>query len=275
MRFLKLFMIAGIIGCAAPAHAVESDWAVQDYVQARLVMGVDAIGGTDEVKGGLELRLADGWHAYWRMPGDSGLPPVLNWDRSENVESVTVEWPVPMRFETLDLFGFGYKDQVLMPLRVAVTDPAQDTLVALDADIMVCEEMCVPQKVSMSVLIPAGDPMTSVNSVRLEGAFDRLPAKENNEALRIENIVIGPDAVVVNAYSRRGFDNIDVFVESGDLYITARPEITLNKDDDKRAMIRIAGPENIENLIEELSGVEVRVTIVAGRDALEQSVTYN
>mgnify|MGYP000005754871 CR=1 FL=1 len=274
MRFLKLFLIAGFVGFATPVHAVDSDWAVQDYVQARLVMGVDTIGDADEVKGGLELRLADGWHAYWRMPGDSGLPPVLNWDRSDNVESVTVEWPTPMRFETLDMFGFGYKDQVLMPLRVAVTDPTQDTLLALDADIMVCEEICVPQKVSTSVLIPAGDAAVSVNSARLDRAFDRLAAKENNEALRIENIVIGPEAVVVNAYSRRGFDNIDVFVESGDLYITAIPEITLNKDDDKRAMIRIAGPENIANLMEELSGVEVRVTIVAGRDALEQAVTY-
>ena len=51
MRFLKLFLIAGFVGFATPVHAVDSDWAVQDYVQARLVMGVDTIGDADEVKG--------------------------------------------------------------------------------------------------------------------------------------------------------------------------------------------------------------------------------
>ena len=274
MKFLALFLTMGLFGFAGSAKALNSDWAVQDYVQARLVMASTGLGGQDEVKGGLELRLAEGWHAYWRMPGDSGLPPELNWDASENVESVTVEWPVPPRFQTLDLYGFGYSDQVLLPLRVAVRDAGQDAVLALKANIMVCEEICVPQSIETSVRIPAGEGASSTDSRRVEDAFSRLPSKENNESLRIDNIVIGPEAVVINAYSRRGFDDIDVFVESGELYITAKPEITVSEDDNTRAMIRIAGPDSIENLMEELSGVEVRVTVVSGRDALEQAVTY-
>lgn len=275
MMFLRPLFFVAMMLAAFPAQATESAWATQDYVQARLVSAVSGHGQQDSFEGGLELRLAEGWHAYWRMPGDSGLPPRLNWDGSGNVKSITVEWPVPTRFETLDLYGFGYTDHVLWPFTVEVKDPAKDAVLNLEADIMVCEDICVPQKVSLSMTVPANHEGSTISTALVKNAFSRLAATESNEKLRIENVVIGPEAIVLNAYSRRGFDNFDVFVESGDdLYITAKPDITVSNDDDKRAMIRVAAPENIDNLMAELSGVEVRITVVAGREAIEQVVVY-
>src|ERR1700680_2214125 len=46
----------------------------------------------------IEIRLDTGWKTYWRYPGDSGVPPTLDFAGSENVKSVTVLWPAPGRF---------------------------------------------------------------------------------------------------------------------------------------------------------------------------------
>ena len=50
----------------------------------------------------VEIRLAPGWHTYWRVPGDAGIPPSFDWSGSSNLASVAYEWPRP---EIFDSFG--------------------------------------------------------------------------------------------------------------------------------------------------------------------------
>ena len=47
------------------------------------------------VRAGVEIKLDPGWKTYWRDPGDSGMPPTLDFSGSDNVKAVTVLWPAP------------------------------------------------------------------------------------------------------------------------------------------------------------------------------------
>src|SRR3982074_3667196 len=47
--------------------------------------------------GGVAFQLQPGWHTYWRTPGDSGVPPRIDFGKSENVEAVTILWPAPTK----------------------------------------------------------------------------------------------------------------------------------------------------------------------------------
>ena len=47
------------------------------------------------LRAGIEIRLDPGWKTYWRYPGDSGVPPTLDFAGSKNVKSVTALWPAP------------------------------------------------------------------------------------------------------------------------------------------------------------------------------------
>ena len=67
---------------------------------------------------GLTIRMAPGWHTYWRAPGDAGIPPDFNWSGSANVRDVRVHFPVPEVFEDNGLRSIGYMDQVTFPLLV-------------------------------------------------------------------------------------------------------------------------------------------------------------
>src|SRR5262245_29639357 len=81
----------------APAHAADASiWNGTQRSAVRLIAG----GRSEDaatLRAGIELRLAPGWKTYWRYPGDSGIPPRFDFDKSRNVKSVTVRWPAPQR----------------------------------------------------------------------------------------------------------------------------------------------------------------------------------
>ena len=73
-----LLACAAAVGGAGPAPAE----APGPLVQARLVAEKAALVPGDGNWIALHLRMRDGWHVYWKNPGDSGLPPRLVWQPS-------------------------------------------------------------------------------------------------------------------------------------------------------------------------------------------------
>ena len=252
------------------SFALESPWKSADYVQVKLSGAVEGVGQEAQIDAALEVQLAKGWHSYWRMPGDGGLAPVFDWSASENVEDVELSWPVPRRYSEEGLNSFGYEDRVAFPLRVKIASPGKAAKLDLKAAIMVCERICVPQDVAVALEIPAAAAVQSRTSALIGRMHDKVPHKGDLPGLRIDSAVIGPDALVVRVYAQRGFDNVDLFVESGDLYLTAAPEITPDKDDARAAFLRIARPESIENLASELMGRTLTLTLTDGAQAMEK-----
>src|SRR3954452_15599940 len=109
--------------CAAVAGDV-SPWADDAQSAARLISAraVNESGGR-MFRAGVEIRLKEGWKTYWRYPGDSGVPPVLDFSKSKNLKAVTVRYPAPTRFS--DGGGghsIGYKGAVILPLHVVAQD---------------------------------------------------------------------------------------------------------------------------------------------------------
>lgn len=102
---------------------------------------------------GIRLTMAPGWKTYWRAPGDMGIPPTFDWSGSGNLSVVAVEWPAPTVFREGNLITIGYKDQVVLPLVIAV--PRKGEPVTLDAmiDLGVCSDVCVPAELHLQGVI--------------------------------------------------------------------------------------------------------------------------
>ncbi len=269
-----IFTFIMLVTAHSSAMALESRFVSADYIQARLLGGTNGSGQQEKIPAGLEIRINDGWHAYWRMPGDGGLAPVLSWSGSENVEAVSVSWPAPARFETVGLYSFGYEKSVTLPLEVKVKEPGKPVKLNLQGDIMVCKDICVPQTVSLALDIPAGEATPAPAMKLLEEAASEVPHQGDVPGLRIDNFVAGPDAIVINAFSQAGYDDADLFIEAGDLYITAPPEIMPDKNDPRKAMLKIAAPEGIDNIAEYVGGRNVTLTLVNGNQAIEKTIYF-
>src|SRR3978361_2571077 len=71
-----------------------SPWQRDDHSAVRLLAGSRS-GAV--LLGGIAFQLQPGWHTYWRTPGDSGVPPRIDFSKSENIEAVTILWPAPAK----------------------------------------------------------------------------------------------------------------------------------------------------------------------------------
>jgi DsbC/DsbD-like thiol-disulfide interchange protein len=134
-----------VTGSGIAAAADASAW-VQDTKSAtRLIAGDGTRPAADgALRAGVEIKLARGWKTYWRYPGDSGVPPRFDFAASDNVKSVTVLWPAPHRFRDDAGESIGYKEQLILPLRVIPRDASQPVTLRLDLEYGVCEKLCVP-----------------------------------------------------------------------------------------------------------------------------------
>jgi DsbC/DsbD-like thiol-disulfide interchange protein len=96
------------------------------------------------LRAGVEIRLAAGWKTYWRYPGDSGVPPVFDFSKSENIKSVAILWPAPHRFTDDGGASIGYKGDVIFPVHVVRENPKRPATLRLALNYAVCEKLCVP-----------------------------------------------------------------------------------------------------------------------------------
>jgi thiol:disulfide interchange protein DsbD len=138
-------LVAGS-GAAAPSP----------HGQAQLVSEIESIQPGKPFWVGLRLRMAPGWHTYWRNPGDSGLATRLRWTLPDGFQAGPIEWPYPRVFSQGPVTSYGYEGEVLLPVRI--TPPASlsagQVSLATRADWLECQEACIPGRAELSLVLP-------------------------------------------------------------------------------------------------------------------------
>jgi DsbC/DsbD-like thiol-disulfide interchange protein len=140
--------VALVCASGVPAAWAQSAtrWEKELHAAARLIGGAAIESGEARLlRAGIEIRLDPGWKTYWRYPGDSGVPPTLDFTGSENVKSVTALWPAPERFsDGAGGHSIGYRGDVVLPLRVAPKNAAKASSLRVKLGYAICERLCVP-----------------------------------------------------------------------------------------------------------------------------------
>jgi len=129
---------------------------------------------------GLLLQHQEGWHTYWKNPGDSGLATELQWTLPEGLQAGPIQWPTPRKIAIGRLANFGYEGQVLLPVRVAVgpsfrpAPGSSDISIRLNASWLVCKTECIPQEGQFDLRIPIQG-STAAGAPLFEAARKALP----------------------------------------------------------------------------------------------------
>ena len=145
-------------------------------VSAQLLPGWSLPGGDRMMA--LELRLEPGWKTYWRSPGDTGLPPLFEWQGSENLRDVSFHWPTPQAIRSGDQLDLGYHDRLVLPFTAHATDPDDPIAIESQIEIGLCEAICVPARLTL-VAPPAGtdpDPQIKAALQAQSQVLDARPA---------------------------------------------------------------------------------------------------
>jgi DsbC/DsbD-like thiol-disulfide interchange protein len=159
---------------SATIAADVSPWDDDLQSAARLIAAQasnDAGGRT--FRAGVEIKLKPGWKTYWRYPGDSGVPPSLDFAGSQNLKTVTVLYPAPQRFpDGAGGSSIGYTGNVILPLRVVAQDAGAPVTLRLKVDYAVCEKLCVPAKAELELALTGG---ASAQDAAVGAAEARVP----------------------------------------------------------------------------------------------------
>ncbi|MGB0719736.1 MAG: protein-disulfide reductase DsbD domain-containing protein [Bdellovibrionales bacterium] len=266
MFLVFLFALPGL------ACAGASDWVEVDNIRARLMTGEETDKG---IEAALEVNLQEGWHSYWRVPGDAGLPPEFDWSGSDNIKDVQIFWPVPKRKKEIIFNTFGYDDAVLFPLEI--TREANDKAATADLalDIMICKDICIPQHLDLSLDIPPDSAAEAAHISAIKTARDALPKDNGHNGLIIQSAVIGADALVVNVTAENGLaENLDLLPDAGEVLLTSPPEVIIAQDTPNKAMIKIPKGEDTDNLSHALAGKTLSLILINGDHAVEKIIEY-
>ncbi|MCK1757866.1 cytochrome C biogenesis protein [Bradyrhizobium sp. 137] len=200
---------------ASLAFAARADdaspWQRDGHSAVRLVAGSRS-GAV--LLGGIAFQLQPGWKTYWRVPGDSGVPPRFDFSKSDNVEAVTVMWPAPLKFDDgAGGHSIGYRDQIVLPLRIVAK--AADKPVTLRAEInyAVCEKLCIPVEARAEL---GFNSVASTEDANLRAALDTVPKPANigdPNPLTIRDVKREGNKVVVDVVAPADARNVNLFVE--------------------------------------------------------------
>jgi thiol:disulfide interchange protein DsbD len=106
---------------------------------------------------GLLLRMAPGWHTYWKFSGDAGLPTELKWKLPPGWKIGEVQWPIPLKtIDPGDIQTYGYVDEVLLTQEVTPPPKIENSTIKLvaDASWLVCEKICIPGSATLELELP-------------------------------------------------------------------------------------------------------------------------
>jgi DsbC/DsbD-like thiol-disulfide interchange protein len=178
----RLRRSAALLGICAMSLIAASDASADDASPwdgdarsaVRLVAGSSPAPEQAAIRAGIAIRLKNGWHTYWRYPGDAGVPPRFDFAGSENAKSVEVRWPAPQRISEQGLVAIGYAGDVILPLIIVPQNREKPVKLRLKVDYAVCETLCVPAE-GQSELVLTGGP--SSHDAALAAAEARVPKK--------------------------------------------------------------------------------------------------
>ncbi len=197
-----LLAFAAIVA-ATPARAADvSPWLNDGHSAVRLIAGSRS---GQVILGGIAFALQPGWKTYWRTPGDSGVPPRIDFSKSDNVEAVTIMWPAPMSFEDgVGGYSLGYKTQVVLPLRIVTKAADKPVILRAAISYAVCETLCIPVEASAEL---AFNNVASTQDATLFAALDTVPKPA---------IVGDPNPLTIRNVRRDGATQVVVDVAAPD-----------------------------------------------------------
>ena len=156
MRLFSSILVLPLLLSAAPPARATSSSADAPHVHVQLVVPESSLTPGKPARAALYFKINDGWHIYWKNPGDAGLPPNIKWTLPAGVTAGPLQFPAPKRLPLPPLMDFGYENEALFPFKLDVAPSVQPGQAVLHAkvDWLVCQSSCIPGKAELEVVRP-------------------------------------------------------------------------------------------------------------------------
>lgn len=235
-------------------------------------------GGTDgSVRlSGVEITLEPHWKTYWRVPGDTGVPPEFDFSASTNAANVEVLWPAPHRLK--DAEGgevIGYENAVVFPVKVTPANPAEAVNLTLKLHFAVCHDICLPGEATLERRL---EPQSAgPDAAAIAAAMALVPSEEASASIAVEGVSIEPPtasggepSLIVDLKGAALGDPTDILVEGPPTAYFGAPQ---DAGATAEGAHRFRLPISVTGDVAALKGAPLTLTILAGETRLVRTVT--
>lgn len=266
MRSILLACLPVLAALGPPASDAEAGSGAPDLQEAAqfgVLPGWRTDSGTHMTA--LRVTLGPGWKTYWRAPGDAGIPPRFDWEKSENLQAVEFHWPTPEVFHLNGMQTIGYRDELILPIELTPRDGGEIALRA-DLEIGVCQDICMP----MHVRLRADLPPSVRQDPRIRGALADTPASAREAGVRDVRCSVAPisDGLRVSAeieMPRMNGEEVAVFEMPDQSIWVSEADVT--RDGGTLSAVADMVPPNGKPFM--LNRSDVRITIIGAGQAVD------
>jgi thiol:disulfide interchange protein len=186
-----------------------------------------------------------GWHLYWQNPGDSGMPPKVDFDLPSFAKASFLGFPAPSVQKHSSQTSYVYETPFCLVYQVSTTDAIKLKDIKIDANWLSCKQSCLPQNYTTTL---EDKPLIHLKDAQKK--VDLLPQDifqgtifEKNKRIFFE---IHPDdssLEIIEAY---------FFPKNQGYIVTDKPQTLQKKDNGKKYHLKVdllTSKEHIEGLL--------------------------
>jgi DsbC/DsbD-like thiol-disulfide interchange protein len=185
----------------------------------------------------VRLQMEDGWHTYWKNPGDSGLATTIQWKLPPGFSAGEIQWPYP---ESLLLgldVNYGYDKEVWLLTEITPPSNLKTGIgVALTATVkwLACLEECLPGRADILVKLPVGKEEPEPDALwseKFREVRDKIPA--NSSAW---NVSVSAEGDIVQLFLNPAAEikseltDVNFFPEQSELIDYIEPQVLKKTD---------------------------------------------
>jgi len=231
------------------AHfALGQTYQGKELVKASLQADTSAIVPGKPFQVGLLLRMAPGWHTYWKFSGDAGLPTEIKWKLPPGWKVGEIQWPIPLKTnDPGDIQTYGYQDEIL--LLQEITPPAKIDIspvkLSAKADWLVCERICIPGSANLELELPTSTTAEPKNTDLFARYRRLLPQKFPDEKNASTSWTRAGNDLHLKVTNDQiaNYQNLDFFPVPQGNTVAGHPNLELRKGSEATFKIPIESPD--------------------------------
>ncbi|MFG0292768.1 MAG: protein-disulfide reductase DsbD domain-containing protein [Phycisphaerales bacterium JB050] len=187
-----LFALLGVAALAStgrtqPSFAPVDETDGNSLVHLSVVAEHEALSPGQSTEIAVTFAVREGWHVYWRNPGDTGSQVRVNYEGPDWASIGELRWPVPERYISPgDLLDYVLEGEVTLLASLRVDEASwieagrPETLdFTLECEWFVCKEICLlgegTDKLSIPVRSSGDVPLAKRHAKRFQVARSKLP----------------------------------------------------------------------------------------------------
>lgn len=219
-RLPALMIVAGaVLGAPSTARA-------NTHAEVSLLSETDQPRPGSTFLVGIRIVPSPGWHSYWSNPGDSGIPPTIQWKAPSGLRFGPLLHPAPTLLKVAGITSYVHSSEHLLLVRVR-TDrtlkrgtslPIQTRLIWATCS----ESLCVPERTTLGLNLRVGDGIANSSTSVLRLAVRQLPRQIAGGVFRTSGGIVRmevPKAAQIAAARATFFPSENGMVAASTMYV--------------------------------------------------------